>query len=213
MEMLSGLLYALSSALLLPTLVAILGLFVGTTYLVGQFLSNALDRRANRASMAAFRQDGSRLDGFMRQPWRGSFAAVMAALDAHGLDSVHVDKRVTDIETDLRTRIEKLAIVSRAGPMLGLIGTLIPLQPALAGLAEGNMQQMASNLLLGFTTTVLGLAIGGAAFSLGTMTRIWGRSDLIEIKFLLEQWREQQESTHATHSVAAFEPAQLEVKS
>ena len=77
--------------------------------------------------------------------------------------------------------------------MLGLIGTLIPLQPALAGLAEGNMQQMASNLLLGFTTTVVGLLIGGAAFGLGTMARIWGRADLIEIRFLLERWREEEE--------------------
>ncbi len=197
MEALSGILYSLSNAFLVPTLVAILALFVATTYLVGQFLSEALDRRANRGMLAACHAEESSLEGFLRKEWRGRFGAVRRAVSAHGVQSVLVDKRVTDIETALRARIEKLAIVSRAGPMLGLVGTLIPLQPALAGLAEGNMQQMASNLLLGFTTTVIGLVIGGAAFGLGTITRTWGRADLIEIRFLLERWREEEERTYA----------------
>lgn len=193
MEVLSGILYALSSAFLVPTLLAVLALFAFTTYLAGRSLSDVLDWRANQAMLAVLRQDGLSQEAFLRQPWRGRFRAVRDELSAHGLHSVFVDKRVTDIETVLRSRIEKLAIVSRAGPMLGLIGTLIPLQPALAGLAEGNMQRMASNLLLGFTTTVIGLVIGGSAFGLGTIERIWGREDLIEIRFLIERWRETDE--------------------
>ena len=211
MEILSGILYSLSSAFLVPTLVAVLALFVGTTYLVGQLLSEGLDRRANRASLSTCRAQGLSLHGFLLQPWRGRFAAVQSALSANGLHSVFVDRRVTDIETALRARIERLGIVSRAGPMLGLIGTLIPLQPALAGLAEGNMQQMASNLLLGFTTTVIGLVIGGVAFGLGTITRIWGRADLIEIRFLLERWREEEEQANAKQSTAALAAAGLEL--
>lgn len=211
MEVLSGILYSLSSAFLVPTLVAVLALFVGTTYLVGQLLSEAVDRRANRASLATCRAEGLSLNGFLLQSWRGRFGSVRSALSAHGLHSVFVDRQVTDIETALRARIEKLSIVSRAGPMLGLIGTLIPLQPALAGLAEGNMQQMASNLLLGFTTTVIGLVIGGVAFGLGTITRIWGRADLIEIRFLLERWREEEEQGYAKQSTAALAAAELEL--
>ena len=60
------------------------------------------------------------------------------------------------------------------------------------------MQQMASNLLLGFTTTVIGLIIGGTAFGLATITRIWGREDLIEIRFLIENWRENEERPNGT---------------
>ena len=195
MEVLSGILYALSNAFLMPTLVAILALFAGITYQVGQFLSEALDHRNNRVLLAACRAEGASLESFAGRKWRGRFAAVQEVVSREGLSSVHVDKRVTDIETSLRARIERLSIVSRAGPMLGLVGTLIPLQPALAGLAEGNMQQMASNLLLGFTTTVIGLVIGGAAFGLATLTRILGRADLIEIRFLIEHWRESGEQS------------------
>ena len=198
MEVLSGILYSLSNAFLMPTLVAILALLAGTTFQVGQFLSEALDHRTNRALLAACRTEGASVEGFSGQGWRGRFASVLDVLSEEGLYSVHVDKRVTDIETSLRARIERLSIVSRAGPMLGLVGTLIPLQPALAGLAEGNMQQMASNLLLGFTTTVIGLIIGGTAFGLATITRIWGRADLIEIRFLIENWRENGERPNGT---------------
>ena len=79
-------------------------------------------------------------------------------------------------------------MLARTGPMLGLIGTLIPLQPALAGLAAGDMQSMASNLLIGFTTTVVGLIVGGASFALGVQVRNWGRQDLTEMHYLLEVW-------------------------
>ena len=122
MEALSGILYSLSNAFLMPTLVAILALLAGTTFQVGQFLSEALDHRTNRALLAAFRTEGASVEGFSGQGWRGRFASVRDVLSEEGLYSVHVDKRVTDIETSLRARIERLSIVSRAGPMLGLVG-------------------------------------------------------------------------------------------
>ena len=73
--------------------------------------------------------------------------------------------------------------------MLGLVGTLIPLQPALAGLAAGDMQSMASNLLIGFTTTVVGLIVGGASYALGVQVRQWGRQDLTEMHYLMDTWQ------------------------
>ena len=40
-------------------------------------------------------------------------------------------------------RLERTRILVRLGPMLGLMGTLIPLSPALVGLARGNTDQLA----------------------------------------------------------------------
>ena len=87
--------------------------------------------------------------------------------------------------------------------MLGLVGTLIPLQPALAALAAGDMQSMASNLLIGFTTTVVGLIVGGASFALGTQVRNWGRRDLTEMHYLMEVW-----ATEPTEGLQDDEPQQ-----
>ena len=39
------------------------------------------------------------------------------------------------------------------GPILGLMGTLIPMGPALAGLASGDIASMAYNMQIAFATT------------------------------------------------------------
>ena len=61
-------------------------------------------------------------------------------------------------------RLERTRILVRVGPILGLMGTLIPLSPALLGLASGNTTQLAENLTTAFSVTVIGLLIGGIAF-------------------------------------------------
>src|SRR5512140_802430 len=43
-------------------------------------------------------------------------------------------------------RLERTRILVRIGPMLGLMGTLIPLAPALAALAEGDTSTLAQKL-------------------------------------------------------------------
>ncbi len=62
-------------------------------------------------------------------------------------------------------RLERTRILVRIGPMLGLMGTLIPLSPALIGLANGDMQALSENLVTAFSVTVIGLLIGGIAFA------------------------------------------------
>ena len=185
MEQLQGLLYWISSAFLLPALVAILGLFVYATYLAGGVLAEAFERRANVESLRRLYEGEATLERFLGLDWKlalGRFA------EGARLHPQRLDKLVSDIENDLRRRAERLSVLSRTGPMLGLVGTLIPLQPALAGLAAGDMQSMASNLLIGFTTTVVGLIVGGASFALGVQVRHWGRQDLSEMHYLLEVW-------------------------
>ncbi|MDE0107435.1 MAG: MotA/TolQ/ExbB proton channel family protein [Bryobacterales bacterium] len=185
MEQLQSLLYWISSAFLLPAMVAIVGLFVYATYLAGGVLAESFDRRANRDALRRLYEGEPSLERFLGLDWRlalGRFA------DGARLHPERLDKIVSDLENDLRQRADRLSVLSRTGPMLGLIGTLIPLQPALAGLAAGDMQSMASNLLIGFTTTVVGLIVGGAAFALGVQVRYWGRQDLTEMHYLMEVW-------------------------
>jgi len=83
-------------------------------------------------------------------------------------------------------RLERTRILVRVGPMLGLMGTLIPLAPALVGLAEGDTQQLADNLVLAFSVTVLGLLIGGIAFAVSIIRdRIYSQ-DISDVEYLLE---------------------------
>ncbi len=185
MEQLQSLLYWISSAFLLPALLAILCLFVYVTYLAGGVLAEGYDRRANRESLRQFHLGEPALERFLGFEWKLALGRFAAVAESH---PERLDKAVADLENDLRKGAERLSVLSRTGPMLGLIGTLIPLQPALAGLAAGDMQEMASNLLIGFTTTVVGLIVGGASYALGVQVRHWARKDLTEMHYLMEVW-------------------------
>ena len=83
-------------------------------------------------------------------------------------------------------RLERTRILVRIGPMLGLMGTLIPLAPALAALAEGDTATLAENLRIAFSVTVIGLLIGGLGFLISIIRdRIYSQ-DISDLEYLLE---------------------------
>ena len=72
-----------------------------------------------------------------------------------------------------RRRLERTDILTRAAPMLGLMGTLIPLGPGLAGLGKGDLSILTRAVTVAFDTTVLGLLAGVIGFALGRLRRRW----------------------------------------
>ena len=70
-------------------------------------------------------------------------------------------------------RLERVDLLARSGPVLGLMGTLIPLGPGLSALNSGNIDILATALTVAFDTTVLGLLIGLVAYILGRLRRRW----------------------------------------
>jgi biopolymer transport protein ExbB/TolQ len=82
-------------------------------------------------------------------------------------------------------------------PILGLMGTLIPLGPALSGLANGNMQALSGNLIVAFTATVVGLLISGVAYGMGLARRTWYASDLSSLEFIVDAITEREGARHA----------------
>ncbi len=83
-------------------------------------------------------------------------------------------------------RLERTRILVRLGPILGLMGTLIPLSPALVGLAQGNLTALASNLVTAFSVTVLGLLVGGLAFIVSIVRDRMYSQDISDMEYLLE---------------------------
>ncbi len=76
--------------------------------------------------------------------------------------------------TDLgRRRIERADLLARVGPMLGLMGTLIPLGPGLAALGRGELEVLAEAVTVAFDTTVMGLLTGIVGFILARLRRRW----------------------------------------
>ncbi|WP_018140003.1 MotA/TolQ/ExbB proton channel family protein [Thioalkalivibrio sp. ALJ7] len=72
-----------------------------------------------------------------------------------------------------RRRIDRADLLARIGPMLGLMGTLIPLGPGLAAMGRGELEILAQAVTVAFNTTVLGLLVGILGFLLGRLRRRW----------------------------------------
>ena len=75
-------------------------------------------------------------------------------------------------------------VLSKLGPMLGLMGTLIPMGPALAGLATGDIESMARNMQVAFATTVTGLVAAAIGYVTQQVKQRWYLQDMANLEYL-----------------------------
>jgi biopolymer transport protein ExbB/TolQ len=107
-----------------------------------------------------------------------------------------ISKRLADYEYRHLRSLERTRILVRFGPALGLMGTLIPLSPALAGLAHGDVTTLSNNLQVAFSVTVTGLMVGAIAFAISLVRdRLYGQ-DYSDVQYVA-----------ATLTAAAPDPA------
>jgi len=90
-----------------------------------------------------------------------------------GLRSLRHQASLSQVMRIGRRRIERSDLLTRVAPMLGLMGTLVPLGPGLAGLGRGDIAILTGAIQVAFDTTVLGLLVGIIGFILGKLRRRW----------------------------------------
>ena len=86
----------------------------------------------------------------------------------------------------LLIRIWLFQNIDQDGPMLGLMGTLIPMGPALVGLSTGDIASMAYNMQVAFATTVVGLFSSAIGFITQQVKQRWYLQDMTNLEFLSE---------------------------
>ncbi|MGD0152508.1 MAG: MotA/TolQ/ExbB proton channel family protein [Thermacetogeniaceae bacterium] len=77
-------------------------------------------------------------------------------------------------------------LMARLGPMFGLMATLIPLGPGLIALGQGDTKTLSDSLLTAFDATVTGLAAAGVAFAISRLRKRWYEDYLSSLEALLE---------------------------
>lgn len=78
-----------------------------------------------------------------------------------------------EVELHLLRQLEPLRLVSRVAPMLGLVATMIPMGPALMAVANGNFQEVASQLTVAFAAVIIALLAASMTFWTLSVRRRW----------------------------------------
>ena len=63
--------------------------------------------------------------------------------------------------------------VSKIGPMMGLLGTLIPLGPGIIALGQGDTYTLSESMLTAFDTTIAGLVAAAVCLVISTIRKRW----------------------------------------
>lgn len=190
--------FDVSRSLEVPVLILTLLALAAVIFEAGSFAIELRTRRRRHfptlsAAAAAARKalaDGDRAAAaaeLSRVAWSsemsGALDAITAAAGEPGADT-RLAKELADFDFGSQRRLARTRLLVRAGPALGLMGTLIPLSPALDGLAKGNVNQLSHNLRIAFSVTVLGLLIGAIAFGLSLYRdRMYGQ-DLSDLEYV-----------------------------
>ena len=80
---------------------------------------------------------------------------------------------VTEEQNHYDVRLKTSDLVARIAPLLGLLGTLIPLGPGIIALGQGDTMTLSSSLMTAFDTTILGLISAAAAMVISTIRKNW----------------------------------------
>jgi len=102
------------------------------------------------------------------------------------LSRVHLLKSLSDLESHAARRLERTRLLIRLGPTIGLMTTLIPISPALVALANGDTQTLSANLLIAFSTTVIGLLIGGLGYTMSLVRDRRYAQDISDVEYALD---------------------------
>jgi biopolymer transport protein ExbB/TolQ len=190
--------FHVASALQVPVLILALLALALVIYELGSYLVELRSRRRRRFSTLQTGAEQARkallegdrtaaaaaVSGVARSP---AMAATLAFIIEHaGTDGGEhqLNKALADFDFDAQRRLARTRLLVRAGPALGLMGTLIPLSPALTGLAAGNTAQLSHDLRVAFSVTVVGLLIGAVAFGLSLSRDRMYSQDLSDLQYV-----------------------------
>jgi biopolymer transport protein ExbB/TolQ len=112
---------------------------------------------------------------------------IKAASTDHRLANGGLEHILLAHEERVRANVTGSRMLVKVGPSLGLVGTLIPMGTALAALATGNLEAMSGQMIVAFTTTIIGITCGTIAFVILTIRQGWVGETIRELRFLAER--------------------------
>ena len=196
MNYISDILYWISTGLLVPVIVLLIFFFGRALLLIGGFFGQYMAIRRTAALL------GKELDGLNRDnvatlserlPKKDPSLVVTYMKRLLEADGAAMRQRLlADFEIGADKDLATSKTLGKMGPMLGLMGTLIPMGPALVGLSTGDIASMAYNMQVAFATTVVGLFAAAIGFITGQVKQRWYLKEMTDLEFVAALLNEKQ---------------------
>lgn len=190
MNTISDIMFWISNGLLVPDIVLLIFLFFRALLLVGSFFGQYLSIRKTdkmlREQLETLRM--TNIDDFENKlPESKSLVVtyMRKILQAKEYPAV-VQRLLANFEIEADKDLATSKTLTKLGPILGLMGTLIPMGPALVGLSTGDIGSMAYNMQVAFATTVIGLVAGAVGFLTQQVKQRWYLQDMTNLEFIAE---------------------------
>lgn len=201
MNFISDILYWISTGLLVPVIILLIILFCRALLLVGSFFGQYMSIRKTEAVLrnelgtltsATVSELGSKLP----QKSKSLVITYIHQLLHARETPAQVQRLLANFEIAADKDLAISKTLTKLGPILGLMGTLIPMGPALAGLASGDIASMAYNMQIAFATTVVGLVAGAVGFLTQQVKQRWYLQDMTNLEFIAELLNENRLTNH-----------------
>ena len=190
MNYITDILYWISSGLLVPVILILIFFFLRSLLLLGGFFSQDLTMRQSGTLLHKEVKELSadNLSTLADRLPKGKLpvAACISKMMEHRNSPAKVNFLLDEYECMIERELETPKMFTKMGPMLGLMGTLIPMGPALVGLSSGDIASMAYNMQVAFATTVIGLFAGGIGFVVKSVRQRWYRRDMGALNYIAD---------------------------
>lgn len=179
MKLINEIFYWITEGLLIPILLILIGFLFQSLIVIGRFLKVAQQKKKTHQLMKS-----KTIVVFSNWEFEKNddFFDALRELNATKNEVVKA-KIIDDYESLCEKKLSQPRMLAKIGPMLGLMLTLIPMGPALVGLANGDIASMAQHLQLAFSTTVIGVFVGGIGYAVQLKTATWFKEELNFLQF------------------------------
>ena len=199
MNYISNALFWISNGLMVPVIILLIFLFLRALLLIGSFFGQYLAIRRTDANLRSPLRDLAKqkstsqlADSINSMKDNSLVATYMKRLIEAKDDKPLAQRLLADFEIQADKDLAISKTLTKMGPTLGLMGTLIPMGPALVGLATGDIASMAYNMQVAFATTVIGLFSSAIGFITLQVKQRWYLQDLTNLEYVADLISQQQ---------------------
>ena len=198
MEIISKMLFGIANSLLIPDIILLIMFLIRALILLGSTYNQFMVRRKNnrRLSMTIKELQPTGIEALrnlLPEKHDSLFTEYLADILSHPASEAYTDFLLTNYETEVAKDVNLSRLLTKLGPVLGLIGTLISMSPALVGLSTGDISCMAYNMQVVFSATVVGLVISAVGLFTQQLKTRWYTKDVNNLEFVSRIYAENHE--------------------